>query len=97
MPVSPSTCGKTIRRRRSTRPALNRLRASVKLPMTRNGPPDSSFIAGTAAPSMSSATTVVLRHVSGSLSDFEKTTLGISSIGLNVGSSPLAVISAIAR
>ena len=63
--------------------------------MTRAGR-GSSFIRGTAT-SMSSATTVVFFHVSGSLSDFEKTTLGISSIGLKVGSSPLATILAIAR
>jgi hypothetical protein len=72
--VLPVITGKTTTRKRSTRPALRRLRHSVRLPMVLMLVP-LRFIAAT-APTASSRINWVLAHDSGASSVEENTTLG---------------------
>ena len=86
LPVAPVMTGKTITRKRSTRPAVSSDRHRLTLPSVRRGRVSRRFMsrtASTASPSISS----VLAHSSGSLSVEENTTLGISVMPAMPGSS----------
>src|ERR687898_361222 len=71
--VDPVTTGKTTTRKRSTRPASNRERHRVRLPMVRMDASPPTFISRTASTG-SSLTSLVFGHESGSDRLEEKTT-----------------------
>src|SRR5512134_249814 len=92
-PVAPVITGKTITRKRSTRPALSSDRHRLTLPSVLRRPEPSAFIARTAS-TASPRTRVVLPHVRGSSSEDENTTFGarVSSSTLASSSASIAAV-----